>query len=85
MDNVEVVAKLKGGGKECSIYEPLVHEIKSLFGSFEETLVLTMWRSANAVVHRMAKDGCDNNLCKMWLGDIPSCIQNMIIREYRFN
>jgi hypothetical protein len=68
MDNVEVVAKLKGGGKECSIYEPLVHEIKSLFGSSEETLVRTMRQSANEVAHRMAKDGCHNNLCKMWAG-----------------
>ena len=29
----------------------------------------------------MAKNGCDNKLCKVWLGDAPGCIQNMIVSE----
>jgi ribonuclease HI len=78
-DSVEVAAKLKGEGQDRSIYGPLVREIKSLFGNFEETLVRSVRRTANEAAHRMAKNGCDNKLCKVWLGDAPGCIQNMIV------
>jgi ribonuclease HI len=80
-DSVEVAAKLKGEGQDRSIYGPLVREIKSLFGNFEETLARLVWRTEIEAAHRMVKNGCDNKLCKVWLGDARGCIENKIVSE----
>jgi hypothetical protein len=42
--------------------------------SKEEISVRTVGRLAKEAAHRMAKEGCDKKLCKVWRDVPPDCI-----------
>jgi hypothetical protein len=80
-DSVEVAAKLSKEGQDRSAYGPLVSEIKTLLQSFVESSVRAMRRSANEAAHLMAKEGCDNKLCRVWFDVAPVCVENRIVMD----
>jgi hypothetical protein len=59
-DCAGAVAKLKAQEMDRSVHGPLVEEIKSLLGDFDDFLIRHVRRSSNAVAHFLAKEGCLN-------------------------
>jgi hypothetical protein len=80
-DSVGVAAKLTKEGQDRSFYGPLVAEIKSLLGSFDDFSVRAVRRSANEAAHRLATEGCESKVCKTWLGVPPACIANRLVLD----
>lgn len=61
-----------------SVHGPLAKDIKQLLGSFDYYLVKHVRRSCNEVAHRLAREGCANNLCKTWRGVPPAWLSNLL-------
>jgi hypothetical protein len=80
-DSIGAAPKLMKEGQNRPFYSPLVAKIKSLLGSFDDFSVRAVWRSVNAVAHRLAKEGRENKLCKIWLGVPPACIANCLVLD----
>jgi hypothetical protein len=79
--SVAVAGKLRSEGKDRSVYSLLVNDLKALLQSLEESSVHTVRRSANDAAHRMAKEACENNLCRVWYAIPPDCIANRIVLD----
>jgi ribonuclease HI len=84
-DNTGVRAKLLKLELDRSVHGSLVEEIKVLLGSFSETAVCVVRRTANAVAHALAKNGCDNKLCKIWLVVPSAGIVNTLVSDVSVN
>ena len=48
-------------------------DVKPILSGFEGYELRQVRRIANEVAHRLAKNGCDNKLCKVWVG-VPQCM-----------
>jgi hypothetical protein len=59
-----VVTKLRNRNLDRSIQGPLIEEAKALLDGFDDHQVVHVKRSFNEVAHRLAKDGCENKVCK---------------------
>ena len=51
-----------------------VEEIKTMLRSFEDFRVSWVRHSANVALHKLAKIGVGEELCKVWLGSPPECM-----------
>ena len=80
-DSVEVAAKLNKEGQDRSVYGPLVDEIKTLLQGFAGSSVRAVRRTANEAAHRIAKEGCEKKLCKVWFDVVPDCIANRLVLD----
>lgn len=60
------MAKLNSGEVDRSVHGQLVESIKMKLQGIDDLVVRWVRRSANRVAHRLAKEGCDNELCKTW-------------------
>jgi ribonuclease HI len=76
-----VVNKLRAQTLDQSVHGPLVEEIKTLLGEFEEVVISQVRRSGNEVAHRLAKEGCRNKCNSSWSGSFPDCILDVLARE----
>jgi hypothetical protein len=75
------VSKLNHTELDRSAHGPLVEDIKLLLGEFEESSVTHVRRSCNGVAHRLAKEGCGNNLNSIWLGSPPEFVMNLVASD----
>jgi hypothetical protein len=73
-----VVSKLTQEGMDRSVYGPLIEEIKELLRGFDESMAQVVRRTANSAAHRLAKEGCENNVSRVWLGVPPAFIVNVL-------
>ena len=64
-DCPSVVVKLRNKELDRSMHGPLIEDIKAILRSFEDHDAHHVRQSANEVAHRLAKDVCENNLCKL--------------------
>jgi ribonuclease HI len=81
MDCAGAVSKLNHQELDRSAHGPLVEDIKLLLGEFEEVVVTHARRSCNGVAHRLAKEGCGNNLNEVWLGAPPEFVMNLVVSD----
>jgi ribonuclease HI len=81
MDCAGAVNKLRAQVLDRSVHGPLVEEIKTLLGEFEEVVICQVRRSGNEVAHRLAKEGCKNKCNSFWSGTFPDCILDVLARE----
>ena len=58
-----------------------VEEIKTMLRSFEDFRVSWVRRSANVALHKLAKIGVGEELCKVQLGSPLDCILDVIADE----
>jgi ribonuclease HI len=77
-DSSVVVSKLAQEEVDRSFYGPLVEEIKELLRGFEEGMAQAVRRTANSAAHILAKEGCENNVSRIWLGVPPAFIVNIL-------
>lgn len=70
-DSQVVVRKINQEATDLSSYGPIVEEVKRLLRSFKDFGVLWVQPSANKVAHELAREGCNNKLCKTWLHAPP--------------
>jgi ribonuclease HI len=77
-DSTGVMAKLRNEEKDRSFHGPLVEEIKELLLGFRNSSVVAVRRTANGTAHDLAKVGCENKTCRVWLGDPPANIVNSL-------
>jgi hypothetical protein len=77
-DSSVVVSKLAQEEVDRSFYGPLVEEIKELLRGFEEGMAQVVRRTANSAAHILAKEGCENNVSRIWLGVPPAFIVNIL-------
>jgi ribonuclease HI len=75
-DCLGAVAKLniKDIDRSSSSYGPLVEEIKLLLSGFADHYVRHVRCICNGVAHSLAKVGCVNKLCEVWLDHPPDQI-----------
>jgi hypothetical protein len=76
------VAKLGSTDFDRSVHGQLIQEVKSLLWSFAEYQIRHVRRSCNSVAHILAKEGCDNNVCMVWVGSPPDLIVNLVASEH---
>jgi hypothetical protein len=70
---------------DLSFHVPLVEEIKELLGAFREASVHAVRPTTNVVAHGLAKEGCENKLRSVWLGDPPASIVNSLVLDISLN
>jgi ribonuclease HI len=80
-DSTGVMAKLRKEEKDRSFHGPLVEEIKELLLGFSNSSVVAVRRTANGTAHDLAKVGCENKTCRVWLGDPPANIVNYLVLD----
>jgi ribonuclease HI len=80
-DCAGAVNKLKAQELDRSVHGPLVEEIKTLLGEFEDVVICHVRRSGNGVAHLLAKEGCKNKCNSSWSGTFPDCVLNLLARE----
>jgi ribonuclease HI len=78
MDSSGVVSKLVREEVDRSFYGPLIEEIKELLRAFEEGIVQAIRRTANSDAHSLAKEGCENNVSRLWHGVPSAFIVNIL-------
>lgn len=76
---------LVDGAKKLSACGPLTEEVKELLKTRQETRVQWVRRSANGHAHTLAREGCCNELCKVWFHMPPDCIANYVSAELPVN
>jgi ribonuclease HI len=81
-DCLGVVAKLRSSDFDRSVHGQLIQEVKSLLWSFAEHRIRHVRRSCNGVAHSLAKYGCVNNVCMVWVGTPPDLIVNLVASEH---
>jgi hypothetical protein len=79
-DCLGAVSKLRGTAKDRSVHGPLVEDIKSLLRSFEDHSIRHVRRSGNGAAHLLAKYGCKNKMCKVWVNP-PDLIVSTLAAE----
>jgi hypothetical protein len=42
-------------------------------------MIKSVQRETNEAVHKFAKDGCDNKICRVWIGVPPVYAQNLVV------
>jgi ribonuclease HI len=77
-DSSVVVSKLVQEDMDRSFYGPLIEEIKELLRGFDEGMAQVVRRTANSAAHSLAKEGCENNVSRVWLGVPPALIVNVL-------
>jgi ribonuclease HI len=77
-DSSVVVSKLVQEDMDRSFYGPLIEEIKELLRGFDEGMAQVVRRTANSAAHSLAKEGCENNVSRIWLGVPPAVIVNVL-------
>lgn len=82
-DSKTVASKLCDQEKDRSIFGPIVEETKKLLHAREEFRVAWVRRSANNAAHRLAREGCLNNLYKTWFHVSPVCIRDAMTSRRR--
>jgi ribonuclease HI len=80
-DCAGAVSKLNNRELDRLAHGPLVEDIKLLLREFDESLVTYVRRSCNGVAHRLAKEGCRNNLCEVWLRSPPEFVMNLVASD----
>ena len=58
---------------------PLVEEIKSMLRDFEE--IKHVRRAGNGVAHQLAREGCMNKVCKIWVGIPPVWLSDLLASD----
>jgi ribonuclease HI len=81
IDCAGVVSKLNNRELDRSAHGPLIEDIKLFLGEFEGSLVTHARQSCNGVAHRLAKEGCGNNLCEVWLRSPPEFVMNLVASD----
>jgi ribonuclease HI len=66
-DCMGAMAKLRSTEMNRSTHGPLVEDIKKMLEGFTDYSVRHARRSANGTAHLLAKLGCENKLCKVWV------------------
>jgi ribonuclease HI len=80
-DCAGAVAKLKAQEMDRSVHGPLVEEIKSLLGDFDDFLIRHVRRSSNAVAHFLAKEGCLNKCNVVWVDVLPDFVSDLLAHD----
>jgi hypothetical protein len=78
MDCQTAVRKIVNKELDRSAHGPLVEDIKTLLGSFDDFLVSFVRRSGNGVAHEFAKLGCVNKCCNIWVDFPPGCVVDLL-------
>jgi ribonuclease HI len=78
-DCLGAVAKLRSTEVDRSSHGPLVEDIKETLKDFSGFSVRHVRRSANGVVHLLAKLGCKNKLCKVWVNPPDSVVSTLAL------
>ena len=78
LDSQSVVHMLQNQHKEMYSAGPWIQEIKTILASFSDFRVSWVRRSANVVVHKLARIGVGDELCKVCLGTTPDCVLDVI-------
>ena len=58
----------------------MIKDVKNMLEQ-REWKVSWVRRSANGATHKLAKEGLDNNLNKVWVGDPLECILRILSAE----
>ena len=77
-DNQNAAMELTKEDKDRSSHGPLIEDIKSILGSFDDFKVLEIRRTANEAAHLMVKEGCMNKVCNVSRRVPPSVIVNRL-------
>jgi ribonuclease HI len=80
-DCAGAVAKLKAQEMDRSVHGPLVEEIKSLLGDFDEFSIRQVRRSSNPVAHVLAKEGCLNKCNAVWVDVLPDFVSDLLAQD----
>jgi hypothetical protein len=81
LDCVNVVRKLNEPGMDRSVQSFAIEELKQELMALDGHVVKWVRRSANSVAHKLAKEGCDLELCKTWFLFSPDCIVDGLARD----
>jgi hypothetical protein len=76
---MDVVAKLGNLEMDRSVYGPPIVELKALLRGFDHRTITHVQRSCNGVAHSLAKDRCDNKVCKTWVGCRCRCLNEVLV------
>ena len=79
-DCLSAVVNIKNRELDRSVHRPVVEDIKALLEGFEGTVIRHVRLEANEVAHHLARDGCENNLCKTWIVP-PVYVENLVTSE----
>jgi ribonuclease HI len=77
-DSMGAVTKLRSNEVDRSVQGPLVEEIKLLLREFADFSVVHVRRTCNGAAHRLAKEGCDNKCCNVWVEVPPMYLVNLL-------
>jgi ribonuclease HI len=80
-DCLGAVVKLNNKEIDRSSHGPLVEEIKLLLSGFTDHYVRHVRRTCNGVAHSLAKVGCVNKVCEVWLDHPPDQIVSTLASE----
>ena len=80
LDSQEVVAMLRGDGRNLSTFGPVVEEIKEMLRTRQEIKITWVRRSANGAAHGLAKEGVRNN-SSLFYDFPPDCIIRVVADE----
>jgi hypothetical protein len=80
-DCAGAVNKLRARDLDRSVHGPLVEEIKTLLGEFDDVLIRQVRHSGNEVAHRLAKEGCTNKCNLSWSGTFLDCVLDLLARK----
>ena len=81
LDSLRAVQRLQNRHKDRANAGAWIQEIKTLLASFSESKVSWIRRSANVVAHKLAKVGVGEDLCKVWVGDTPDYVLDVLSDE----
>lgn len=81
MDCMAVVRMLNDPGKNMSVAEQVIEEIKAMLRTRQEFNVTWVRRSANSAAHYLAREGVCNKVCREWLNYPPDCILGIVADE----
>lgn len=76
-DNASVAMKLSDETRDRSVLGPLIEDLKTAPREFVQCEVKAMWCMGISVAHKLAKEGCDNKLCKTWFKVAPDFVSDL--------
>ncbi|KAK8643582.1 hypothetical protein V6N13_012870 [Hibiscus sabdariffa] len=82
-DSLTVIKKLSAPSTYKSIISPVILDIKSKLGSFENITFAHVGRQGNQAAHMLTKEGLQRLLSRFWIEEAPPAVELIALRDLR--
>ncbi|KAK8624975.1 hypothetical protein V6N13_089859 [Hibiscus sabdariffa] len=80
-DSLSIIKKLNAATMDRSLISPIISDIQTLRGSFDNITFSFVGRQGNMVAHELAKLGIQLSEPMYWMEEVPMQVECLVLRD----